>query len=161
MALTEAQAGTDLGLIRTRAIPHADGSYRVTGTKIFITSGEHALAETIVHLVLAKLPDAPGGSRGISLFLVPKYLPRDDGSLGQRNGLESASIEHKMGVKGSATSVINYTDATGDLIGEPNQGLACMFTMMNYERLSVGIQGLGLAERAYACLVLLLLGLCC
>ena len=149
MALTEAQAGTDLGLIRTRAIPHADGSYRVTGTKIFITSGEHDLAENIVHLVLAKLPDAPGGSRGISLFLVPKYLPQDDGSLGRRNGLESASIEHKMGVKGSATSVINYTYATGYLVGEPNQGLACMFTMMNYERLSVGIQGLGLAERAY------------
>ncbi|MEC8833176.1 MAG: acyl-CoA dehydrogenase C-terminal domain-containing protein [Pseudomonadota bacterium] len=149
MALTEAHAGTDLGLIRTRAIPRPDGSYRITGTKIFITSGEHDLAENIVHLVLAKLPDAPGGSRGISLFLVPKYLPRDDGSLGDRNGLESVSIEHKMGVKGSATSVISYTDATAYLIGEPNQGLACMFTMMNYERLSVGIQGLGLAERAY------------
>ena len=149
MALTEAHAGTDLGLIRTRATPRSDGRYSITGTKIFITSGEHDLVKNIVHLVLAKVPDAPGGSRGISLFLVPKYIPGDDGLLGERNGFESASIEHKMGIKGSATSVINYGDAIGYLIGEPNQGLACMFTMMNYERLSVGIQGLGLAERAY------------
>ena len=149
MALTEAHCGTDLGLIRTKADPHADGSYRISGTKVFITSGEHDLTENIVHLVLAKLPDAPGGSRGISLFVVPKFIPNDDGSLGDRNGLASGSIEHKMGVRGSATSVINYDDAVGYMIGAPNQGLACMFTMMNYERLSVGIQGLGLAELAY------------
>jgi len=144
MALTEPHAGTDLGLIRTRAVPDADGSYRITGTKIFITSGEHDLAENIVHLVLAKLPDSPAGSRGISLFLVPKILPD-----GTRNTFASASIEHKMGIRGSATSVINYEAAAGHLIGEPNQGLGNMFTMMNHARLSVGIQGLGLAELAY------------
>ena len=144
MALTEAHAGTDLGLIRTRAEPAADGSYAVTGTKMFITSGEHDLAENIVHLVLAKLPDAPAGPRGISLFLVPKVLPN-----GSRNGFASGGIEHKMGIRGSATSVINYDGATGYIVGAPNQGLACMFTMMNHARLSVGIQGLGLAELAY------------
>ena len=144
MALTEAHAGTDLGLIRTRAEPAADGSYAITGTKIFITSGEHDLAENIVHLVLAKLPDAPAGPRGISLFLVPKVLPN-----GRRNGFASGGIEHKMGIRGSATSVINYDGATGYIVGAPNQGLACMFTMMNHARLSVGIQGLGLAELAY------------
>ena len=144
MALTEAHAGTDLGLIRTRAEPTADGAYAITGTKIFITSGEHDLAENIVHLVLAKLPDAPAGNRGISLFLVPKVLPE-----GRRNGFASGSIEHKMGIRGSATSVINYEAATGYLVGAPNQGLACMFTMMNHARLSVGIQGLGLTELAY------------
>ena len=144
MALTESQAGTDLGLIRTRAEPAADGAYAITGTKIFITSGEHDLAENIVHLVLAKLPDAPAGNRGISLFLVPKFLPD-----GARNGFASGSIEHKMGIRGSATSVIHYDSATGYLIGQPNQGLACMFTMMNHARLSVGIQGLGLTELAY------------
>ena len=144
MALTEAHAGTDLGLIRTKATPTADGSYAITGTKIFITSGEHDLAENIVHLVLAKLPDAPAGNRGISLFLVPKILAD-----GTRNGFASGSIEHKMGIRGSATSVINYEQAQGWLIGEPNQGLACMFTMMNHARLSVGIQGLGLTELAF------------
>ena len=144
MALTESHAGTDLGLIRTRAEPATDGAHAITGTKIFITSGEHDLAENIVHLVLAKLPDAPAGNRGISLFLVPKVLP--DGS---RNGFASGGIEHKMGIRGSATSVINYDAATGYLVGEPNQGLACMFTMMNHARLSVGIQGLGLGELAY------------
>ena len=144
MALTESHAGTDLGLIRTRAEPVADGTYAITGTKIFITSGEHDLAENIVHLVLAKLPDAPSGNRGISLFLVPKVLPD-----GTRNGFVSGSIEHKMGIRGSATSVIHYDAATGVLIGQPNQGLACMFTMMNHARLSVGIQGLGLTELAY------------
>ena len=143
MALTEAHAGTDLGLIRTTAQPDGD-AFRITGTKIFITSGEHDLAENIVHLVLARLPDAPDGSRGISLFVVPKYLAG-----GVRNGWASGSIEHKMGVRASATSVINYEGATGYLIGEPNRGLEGMFTMMNYERLSVGIQGLGLAELAY------------
>ena len=144
MALTEAHAGTDLGLIRTRAEPAADGGYAITGTKIFITSGEHDLAENIVHLVLAKLPDAPAGPRGISLFLVPKLLPN-----GRRNGFASGGIEHKMGIRGNATSVINYDGATGYIVGAPNQGLACMFTMMNHARLSVGIQGLGLAELAY------------
>ena len=144
MALTEAHAGTDLGLIRTRAEPAADGSYAITGTKMFITSGEHDLAENIVHLVLAKLPEASAGPRGISLFLVPKVLPN-----GRRNGFGSGGIEHKMGIRGSATSVINYDGATGYIVGAPNQGLACMFTMMNHARLSVGIQGLGLGELAY------------
>jgi len=149
MDLTEPHAGTDLGLIRTRAEPRADGSYAITGTKIFITSGEHDLAENIVHLVLAKLPDAPAGSRGISLFIVPKFLPTADGGVGERNAVASGSIEHKMGIRGSATNVMNFDGATGSIIGEPNQGLACMFTMMNYERLSVGLQGLGAGELAY------------
>ena len=144
MALTESHAGTDLGMIRTRAEPLADGTYAITGTKIFITSGEHDVAANIVHLVLAKLPDAPVGSRGISLFLVPKYLPDET-----RNAFASGSIEHKMGIRGSATSVINYDAAKGYLIGAPNGGLANMFTMMNHARLSVGIQGLGLGELAY------------
>ena len=143
MALTEAHAGTDLGLMRTRAVPEGD-TYTITGTKVFITSGEHDLADNIVHLVLAKLPDAPAGSAGISLFLAPKFLP--DGS---RNRFASGSIEHKMGIRGSATSVINYDAATGYLIGEPHQGLRCMFTMMNHARVSVGIQGLGLSDLAY------------
>ena len=151
MALTEAHAGTDLGLIRTRAAPRADGTYAITGTKIFITSGEHDLADNIVHLVLAKLPNAPPGSRGISLFLVPKFLPaeaapeRND----RRNGFVSRSIEHKMGIRGSATSMIEYDGAVGQLVGEPNRGLACMFTMMNHARVSVGVQGVGLAELGY------------
>ncbi len=149
MALTESHAGTDLGIMRTRAEPQADGSYQLTGTKIFITSGEHDLAENIVHLALAKLPDAPAGSKGISLFIVPKYLVNADGSLGERNSWASGSLEHKMGIRGSATSVINYDGATGFLLGEENQGLAAMFTMMNYERLSVGLQGLGSGELAY------------
>lgn len=149
MALTESQAGTDLGLIRTRASPRGDGSFSVSGTKIFITAGEHDLAENIIHLVLARLPDAPAGSGGISLFLVPKYLVNEDGSLGKRNGVVSAGIEHKMGIHGSATNVMQYEGAIGWLIGEPHRGLASMFTMMNYERLSVGTQGLGLGEIAY------------
>ena len=149
MALTEAHAGTDLGLVRTKAEPMDDGRYTVTGTKMFITSGEHDLADNIIHLVLAKLPDAPSGSHGISLFLVPKRLPDAAGKLGPTNGVSSGSIENKMGVRGSATSVMNYDGAIGYLIGKPNRGLECMFTMMNYERLSVGIQGLGLADLAY------------
>ena len=149
MALTESHAGTDLGLIRTKAEPQADGSYQITGTKIFITSGEHDMAENIIHLVLAKLPDAPNGTRGISLFIVPKFLIDEKGNLGSRNGWASGSLEHKMGIKGSATSVINYDQAEGYLIGEENQGLSAMFTMMNYERLSVGLQGLGSGELAY------------
>ena len=149
MALTEAHAGTDLGLLWTKATPRGDGTYHLKGTKIFITSGEHDLAENIIHLVLAKLPDAPAGSKGISLFLVPKFLINNDGSLGARNKFLSTSIEEKMGIHGSATSTIVYDDAIGYLIGEPHQGLACMFVMMNAARLSVGIQGLGCAERAY------------
>ena len=149
MALTEPHSGTDLGIMRTRAIPAADGKYRITGTKVFITAGEHDLAENIVHLVLAKLPDAPAGSKGISLFIVPKYLPDENGDVGERNAIASGSLEHKMGILGSATSVMNYDDAVGFLIGEENRGLACMFTMMNYERLSVGLQGLSAGELAY------------
>lgn len=149
MALTEAHAGTDLGIMRTKAVPNADGTYRISGSKIFITSGEHDMVENIVHLVLAKLPDAPAGSKGISLFIVPKFLPREGGLSDEPNGISSGSIEHKMGIKGSATSLMNYDDAVGYLIGEENQGLACMFTMMNYERLSVGLQGLGAGELAY------------
>ncbi|MEC8524264.1 MAG: acyl-CoA dehydrogenase C-terminal domain-containing protein [Pseudomonadota bacterium] len=149
MDLTEPHAGTDLGIIRTKAAPNADGSYDITGTKIFITWGEHDMAENIIHLVLAKLPDAPAGPKGISLFLVPKVMVNDDGSLGERNAVTCGSIEHKMGIKGSATCVMNYDGAKGWLVGEENKGLACMFTMMNYERLGVGIQGLGVAENSY------------
>ncbi|WP_312359487.1 acyl-CoA dehydrogenase C-terminal domain-containing protein [Stutzerimonas balearica] len=149
MCLTEPHAGTDLGMIRTRAEPQADGSYKVSGTKIFITGGEHDLTENIIHLVLAKLPDAPAGSRGISLFLVPKVLVNEDGSLGERNALSCGSIEHKMGIQASATCVMNFDGATGWMVGEPNKGLAAMFTMMNYERLGVGIQGLATGERSY------------
>jgi alkylation response protein AidB-like acyl-CoA dehydrogenase len=149
MALTESHAGSDLGIMRTKAEPQADGSYRITGNKIFITSGEQDLSDNIVHLVLAKLPDAPAGSRGISLFIVPKFLPDAEGSPGERNGFAAGAIEHKMGIHGSPTCVMNYDGATGFLLGEENQGLAAMFTMMNYERLSVGLQGLGAGEIAY------------
>ncbi|MFD2165229.1 acyl-CoA dehydrogenase C-terminal domain-containing protein [Thalassotalea euphylliae] len=149
MCLTESHAGSDLGMIRTKAIPQDDGSYQITGNKIFITAGEHDLAENIVHLVLAKLPDAPAGPRGISLFLVPKINVNDDGSLGEANGVSCGSIEHKMGIHGSATCVMNFDDAKGYLVGEVNKGLACMFTMMNFERVGVGIQAIGSAERSY------------
>ncbi|MGH8380752.1 acyl-CoA dehydrogenase C-terminal domain-containing protein [Pseudomonas sp.] len=149
MCLTEPHAGTDLGLIRTRAEPQADGSYRISGTKIFITGGEQDLTENIIHLVLAKLPDAPQGAKGISLFLVPKVLVEADGSLGEANALGCGSIEHKMGIKASATCMMNFDGATGYLVGELNKGLNAMFTMMNYERLGVGIQGLALGERSY------------
>ncbi|WP_336333849.1 acyl-CoA dehydrogenase C-terminal domain-containing protein [Pseudomonas putida] len=149
MCLTEPHAGTDLGIIRTKAEPQADGSYKVSGTKIFITGGEHDLAENIIHLVLAKLPDAPAGPKGISLFLVPKFLVNADGSLGARNPATCGSIEHKMGIQASATCVMNFDEALGYIVGEPNKGLAAMFTMMNYERLGVGIQGLATAERSY------------
>jgi hypothetical protein len=149
MCLTESHAGTDLGMIKTKAVPEADGSYRITGNKIFITGGEHDLAENIIHLVLAKLPDAPAGSKGISLFLVPKFIPNADGSLGERNKVAAGSIEHKMGIKASATCVMNFDGAKGWLIGNINEGLAAMFVMMNYERLSMGIQGLGASEVAY------------
>ncbi|MBK8970290.1 MAG: acyl-CoA dehydrogenase C-terminal domain-containing protein [Hahellaceae bacterium] len=149
MCLTEPHSGTDLGIIRTKAEPQADGSYAVSGTKIFITGGEHDLSDNIIHLVLAKLPDAPAGPKGISLFLVPKFLVNEDGSLGARNTLGCGSIEHKMGIKASATCVMNFDGAKGWLVGELNKGLACMFTMMNYERLGVGVQGLAAAERSY------------
>ncbi len=149
MNLTEPQCGTDLGLIRTRAVPQADGSYAITGTKIFISSGEHDLAENIIHLVLAKLPDAPDSTKGISLFIVPKVLVDDDGTLGARNAVSCGSIEHKMGIHGNATCVMNYDGATGYLVGEENKGLAAMFIMMNAARLGVGIQGLAQAEVAY------------
>ncbi len=149
MCLTEPHAGTDLGLIRTRAEPQADGSYRLTGSKIFITGGEQDLTDNIIHLVLARLPDAPSGSRGISLFLVPKVLVNADGSLGARNPLSCGALEHKMGIKGASTCVMNYDGATAWLVGEPHKGLAAMFTMMNYERLAVGIQGLAAGERSW------------
>ncbi|MBD8494620.1 acyl-CoA dehydrogenase C-terminal domain-containing protein [Pseudomonas syringae] len=149
MCLTEAHAGTDLGIIRTRAEPQADGTYSLSGSKIFITGGEHDLTDNIIHLVLAKLPDAPAGPKGISLFLVPKFMVNDDGSLGARNAVSCGSIEHKMGIQASATCVMNFDGAVGYLVGEPNKGLAAMFTMMNYERLGVGIQGLASGERSY------------
>ena len=152
MCLTEPQCGTDLGLIRTRAIPAEHGSYKITGTKIFISAGEHDLTENIIHLVLAKLPDAPTGTRGISLFIVPKFLPKEENGevvAGPRNGIFCGAIEHKMGIKASSTCVMNLDEATGWLIGEPNKGMRAMFTMMNAARLGVAIQGLGLAEIAY------------
>lgn len=149
MCLTEPHSGTDLGILRTKAEPNDDGSFNITGTKIFITGGEHDMTSNHIHLVLAKLPDAPAGSKGISLFLVPKFLPDADNNAGEGNGATCGSIEHKMGIKGSATCVMNFDDAKGWIIGEPNQGLACMFTMMNYERLSIGLQGLGLGEVSY------------
>ena len=149
MCLTEPHAGTDLGIIKTKAEPNADGTYNITGTKIFITGGDHDLAENIIHLVLAKTPDAPAGSRGISLFIVPKFMVNADGSVGERNAVGPGSIEHKMGIKASATCVMNFDGAKGFLVGKENEGLAAMFVMMNYERLSMGIQGLGASEFAY------------
>ncbi len=146
MCLTEPQAGTDLGLVTTRAVPAGDGAYRVTGTKIFISAGDHDLTENVIHLVLARLPDAPAGTRGISLFLVPKLLPTEEGVPGAPNGVTVGSIEHKMGIKANATCVMNFDGATGWLVGEENRGLRAMFTMMNGARLGVGMQGLGLAE---------------
>ncbi len=149
MNLTEPHCGTDLGLIRTRAVPNADGSYAITGTKIFISAGEHDLTENIIHLVLAKTPGAPESSKGISLFIVPKVLVNDDGSLGERNAVSCGSIEHKMGIHANATCVMNYDGAKGWMVGEENKGLAAMFIMMNAARLGVGIQGLAQAEVAY------------
>ncbi len=149
MCLTEAHCGTDLGLLKTQALPKGDGSYSITGTKIFISAGEHDLTENIVYLVLARLPDAPKGSKGISLFLVPKVLVKDDGSLGARNGVSCGSIEHKMGIHACPTCVMNFDGATGWLMGEPNHGLKAMFAMMNTERIAVGIHGLAIAEASY------------
>ncbi len=151
MCLTEPHCGSDLGLLKTRATANSDGSYSVTGTKIFITGGEHDLTANIVHLVLARLPDAPVGTRGISMFVVPKFMTSREGAVGARNALRCGSIEHKMGIHGSSTCVMNFDGAQGYLIGEPNKGLAAMFTMMNSARLSVGLQGLGLIDRAGQC----------
>ncbi|WP_457969170.1 acyl-CoA dehydrogenase C-terminal domain-containing protein [Pseudomonas sp. R4-84] len=149
MCLTEAHCGTDLGIIKTRAVPQADGSYAVTGSKIFISAGEHDMSDNIIHLVLAKLPDAPAGTKGISLFIVPKFLPDAAGEAGERNGVSCGSIEHKMGIKASATCVLNFDGAKGFLIGEANKGLNCMFTMMNHARLGTGMQGLCLGEASF------------
>jgi alkylation response protein AidB-like acyl-CoA dehydrogenase len=149
MCLTEPHCGTDLGLLRTRAEPQADGSYRITGTKIFISSGEHDMAENIVHIVLARLPDAPPGTKGISLFIVPKVLPDVRGEAGQRNALACGSIENKMGIHGNSTCVLNFDGATGFLIGPPNKGLNCMFTFMNSARIGTAMQGLASAEVAF------------
>src|SRR5207342_3133435 len=149
MNLTEPQCGTDLGLLRTSAVKQADGSYKITGTKIFISAGEHDLAENIIHLVLARIEGAPEGVKGISLFIVPKCLPTKNGGVGARNGVSCGSIEEKMGIHGNSTCVMNYDGATGWLIGEENRGLPAMFTMMNEARLGVGVQGLALSEVAY------------
>ncbi|WP_439890107.1 acyl-CoA dehydrogenase C-terminal domain-containing protein [Ralstonia sp. 25C] len=149
MCLTEPHCGTDLGILRTKAEPLADGSYAITGTKIFISAGEHDLAENIIHLVLARLPDAPGGTKGISLFVVPKFIPDASGNPGERNTVKCGSIEHKMGIHGNATCVINLDGAKGWMVGEPNKGLNAMFVMMNAARLGVGMQSLGLTEVAY------------
>jgi hypothetical protein len=149
MNLTEPHCGTDLGLLRTKAVKQSDGSYKITGTKIFISAGEHDLSENIVHLVLARIEGAPAGIRGTTLFVVPKILLNADGSLGARNGVSCGSIEEKMGIHGNATCVINYDEATGWLIGEENRGINAMFTMMNEARMGVGVQGLAVAEVAY------------
>lgn len=149
MCLTEPHCGTDLGLIKTKAVPNDSGAYKITGTKIFISAGEHNLTENIIHLVLAKLPDAPDGVRGISLFIVPKFIPKDDGSVGDRNAVSCGSLEHKMGIKANSTCVMNFDDATGWLVGAPHKGLRAMFAMMNDARLGVAMQGLGIAEVAY------------
>ncbi len=149
MCLTEPVCGTDLGLLKTKAVSQSDGTYKISGQKIFITSGDHDLTENIIHLVLARLTDSPQGTKGISLFLVPKFLVNQDGSVGQRNGISTGSIETKMGIKGSATCVLNFDEATGYMIGPKDKGLNAMFTMMNLERIVVGIQGLGISEIAY------------
>jgi Acyl-CoA dehydrogenases len=149
MNLTEPHCGTDLGLLRTKAVPQGDGSYKISGQKIFISAGEHGMTENIIHLVLARIEGAPEGTKGISLFIVPKFLVNADGSIGARNGVTCGAIEHKMGIHGNATCVMNYDDATGYLIGAENKGLAAMFVMMNEARLGVGLQGLSIAEIAY------------
>ena len=149
MCLTEPVCGTDLGLLKTKAIEQSDGSFKLSGQKIFITSGDQDLTENIIHLVIARVADSPAGTKGISLFLVPKFVVNEDGSIGARNGVSTGSIESKMGIKGSATCVLNFDDATGYMIGLKNKGLNAMFTMMNLERIVVGIQGLGISEIAY------------
>ena len=149
MCLTEPVCGTDLGMLKTKAVEQPDGTYKITGQKIFITSGDHDLTDNIIHLVIARSVDSPAGTKGISLFLVPKFLVKEDGSVGSRNGVSTGSVEHKMGIKGSATCVLNFDDAVGYMIGPKNKGLNQMFTMMNLERILVGIQGLGISEIAY------------
>ena len=149
MCLTEPVCGTDLGLLKTKAIEQPDGTFKLSGQKIFITSGDQDLTENIIHLVIARAADSPAGTKGISLFLVPKFIVNEDGSIGSRNGVSTGSIESKMGIKGSATCVLNFDDATGYMIGSKNKGLNAMFTMMNLERIVVGIQGLGISEIAY------------
>ena len=149
MCLTEPHCGTDLGQMKTKAVPNKDGSYAVDGTKIFISAGEHDLTENIVHIVLAKLPDAPAGTKGLSLFIIPKFLPAADGSAGERNGVRCGSIEHKMGIHGNGTAVLNFDNATGFLIGEPHNGLNAMFTYMNVARIGTASQGAAAAERSY------------
>lgn len=149
MVLTEPEAGSDVGALRTKAIPNQDGTYSISGTKIFISWGEHDLTDNIIHMVLARTPDAPPGTRGISMFLVPKFLVNHDGTLGERNTLKAVSLEHKMGIHASPTAVMSFENATGYLIGEENQGMRYMFTMMNSARLSVGLEGLAVSERAY------------
>jgi alkylation response protein AidB-like acyl-CoA dehydrogenase len=149
MNLTEAHAGTDLALLRTKALPVGEDTYVISGEKIFISAGDHDLTDNIVHLVLARLPDAPEGVKGISLFAVPKYLVKDDGSLGCQNGVQASALEHKMGIHGNSTCVMLFDGAIGELVGKPNQGLRAMFTMMNEARLGVGVQGLGVSEIAY------------
>ena len=149
MCLTEPQCGTDLGQVKTKAIPQDDGTYKISGTKIFISAGEHDLTENIVHIVLARLPDAPEGTKGISLFIVPKFLVTENGDIGERNPVNCGSIEHKMGIKASATAVLNFDNATGYLIGEPNKGLKAMFTFMNTARLGTGMEGLAHMELAF------------
>ena len=149
MGLTEPHCGTDLGQMKTKAVPNEDGSYRVDGTKIFISAGEHDLTENIVHIVLAKLPDAPKGTKGLSLFIIPKFLPAEDGSAGERNGVRCGSIEHKMGIHGNGTAVLNFDNAKSFLIGEPHDGLNAMFTYMNVARIGTASQGVSAAERSY------------
>ena len=149
MCLTEPVCGTDLGLLKTKAKKQSDGTFKLTGQKIFITSGDHDLTENIIHLVLARVDDSPAGTKGISLFLVPKFIVKEDGNVGSRNGISTGSIETKMGIKGSATCVLNFDEATGYMIGDKEKGLSAMFTMMNLERIVVGIQGLGISEIAY------------
>ncbi len=149
MCLTEAQCGTDLAQVKTRAVPQADGTFKLTGTKIFISSGEHDLTDNIIHIVLARLPDAPAGTRGISLFIVPKVIVNDDGTLGARNAVNCGSIEHKMGIRASSTALLNFDDATGYMIAEENKGLEAMFTFMNTARIGTAIQGVAQAEASF------------
>ena len=149
MCLTEAHCGTDLGMLKTKAVPTEEGFYKISGQKIFITYGDHDLTENIIHLVLARIVNAPQGTKGISMFIVPKYIVKSDGSLGDRNNISTISIEKKMGIKGSPTCTLSLEESQGYLLGQPNKGLSAMFTMMNLERLVVGIQGLGLGEIAY------------
>lgn len=149
MCLTESHAGSDLGIIRTKAEPNADGSYAISGEKIFISAGEHDMAENIIHIVLARLPGAPKGTKGISLFIVPKFNVNADGSIGERNAVRCCSIEHKMGIHGNATCVINFDQAKGYLIGPENRGLNCMFTFMNTARIGTAVQGLAASESSF------------